>query len=726
MKNAVTRILVSVLILCSVGAARTPPPVARVAPVVDDYYGTKVTDPYRWMEEHESAELRTWMEGQSAHARDVLAGLPGRAKLLARIRNLDRAVSDVFAITLVGERAFYFRSNPGDPAPKVYVRDGANGKERLLLDAHTFAKTADNPNIGWIEPSKDGRYLAFSLALSGREWGEIRVIEVASGKLAAEKIDRIWAGDFSSMSWLPDNKSFVYLRFPKLAPGQPPTEKQLRSRTYRHVLGRNANGDGDTAVFGFEVSPDVPVPPESFSIVSWPAGSRYAIGYLATVDVDYGGVYVAPVDSLTKPGVPWRRIAGPEDQVSSAAQIVTHGDNLYVASHKDAARFKVLKVDMAEGDVGNAKLVVPPGRDVIENLAGAKDGVYVQSLDGGLSRLRRVNWDGKIEEVKLPFTGAIRSMSASPFTSGALLRYRSWNQPNEILRTDAAKLTTSNTGWQKAPDVDFSNIEALEVMAVSYDGTLVPLSILVRKDAKRDGNMPTLLDSYGAYGTFGSTLPFFDTTALAWLERGGVLAFAHPRGGGEFGEDWHRAGMKDTKLNTVFDTIACAEYLIEHKFTNPRKLAVSGASAGGIAMGGAITWKPHLFAAAINHSGATDMLRFETTANGPDNIPEFGSVKTEAGFRALHAMSPYANVKDGVAYPAVLLEAGYNDPRVDAWIVGKMAARLQAATSSGKPVLLRVEFDSGHFRGNTDQAAELLADEWSFLLWQFGDPEFQP
>jgi prolyl oligopeptidase len=225
---------------------------------------------------------------------------------------------------------------------------------------------------------------------------------------------------------------------------------------------------------------------------------------------------------------------------------------------------------------------------------------------------------------------------------------------------------------------------------------------------------------------YGTAVPYFDAQSLAWLERGGVLAFAHPRGGGEFGEEWHRGGMQETKLNTVFDTIACAQYLIDEHFTSSKQLAVSGASAGGIAVGGALTWRPDLFAAAIDHAGATDMLRFETTANGPDNVPEFGSVKTLEGFRALHAMSPYAQVRNGVSYPAVLLEAGANDPRVESWVVAKMAARLQAATSSGKPVLLRVDFDSGHFGGTTDQAAQLLADEWSFLLWQFGDPQFQP
>jgi prolyl oligopeptidase len=263
-------------------------------------------------------------------------------------------------------------------------------------------------------------------------------------------------------------------------------------------------------------------------------------------------------------------------------------------------------------------------------------------------------------------------------------------------------------------------------MVVGHDGTRIPLSILVRKDVQLDANHPTLIDSYGAYGIFGTSKPYFDPLLLAWLERGGVFAVAHPRGGGEFGEDWHRGGMQQTKLNTVFDTIACAQYLVDHRYTSAGKLALQGASAGGLVVGGAIAWRPDLFAAAIDHAGMSDALRAETGLTGPVNIPEFGTTHAVEGFHALYAMSPYQHLRDGVAYPAVLLETGVNDPRVEAWQMAKMTARLQAASSSGRPVLLRVDFDTGHFAGTTEQTEQLLADEWSFLLWQFGDPKFQP
>ena len=706
------------------------PPAARVAPVVDDYYGTRVTDPYRWMEKPDNAELRDWMKAQTAYTRTQLDQLPGRTQLLERIRQLDRTTSQVFSITPAGQRFFYLRQKPDEPVPKVYVREGIDGKERLLIDPTKLPSKSGHAEVGWFEPSKDGRYLAYGVALGGAEWGELRVMAVDSGKTLGEKIDRVWAGsDASSASWLPDNRTFAYLRFPKLAPGQPPQEKQLRSRVYLHTVGGNPNGDGDPAVFGFGVNDDIKVPEEAFSFVAVLPDTPFAIANVQTVGVDYVGVYVAPLTALSgNAPVPWRRIVGPDDQISSTARLAAHGNDLYFLSHKDAPRFSIVRFDITTADASQATVVVPESKVVIEDIAAAQDGLYIQDLDGSVSRLRRLAWSGTspASVVGLPFSGAIAHLSTTPTQRGALLRLRSWNHPNEIVHVDPQAHTSRNTGWQEAPAVDFSGIDALEVNAVSYDGTLVPLSILIRKDAKRDGSHPTLLDSYGAYGVYGTALPYFDARSLAWLERGGVLAFAHPRGGGEFGEEWHRAGMKETKLNTVFDTIACAQYLIDQHYTAPKSLAVSGASAGGIAVGGAITWRPYLFAAAIDHAGVTDLLRFETTANGPDNVAEFGSVKTLEGFRALHAASPYANVHDGVSYPAVLLETGANDPRVDSWVVAKMAARLQAATASDRPILLRVDFDTGHFGGTTDQSAQLLADEWSFLLWQFGDPAFQP
>jgi prolyl oligopeptidase len=333
--------------------------------------------------------------------------------------------------------------------------------------------------------------------------------------------------------------------------------------------------------------------------------------------------------------------------------------------------------------------------------------------------------DGRSVTVPTAFQGAANLAAADAHEAGVLFSLEGWIQPSRLYRYDPQTNSSRDTGLIPPLALDTSQLEAEEVEAVSYDGTRVPLSIVHRKGLAKDGQRPTLMLGYGAYGI--SYDPEFVSIFIAWLERGGVFAVAHIRGGGELGEDWHLAGQKQTKLNTVFDFIACGEYLIAQHYTTSRYLAGQGASAGGITVGGALTWRPDLFGVILDDVGLTDMLRVETTPNGPPNISELGSVKTEAGFHGLYAMSAYAHVRDGTAYPAVLLQTGANDPRVAPWIVAKMAARLQAATSSGRPVLLEVDYDAGHGMGSQRaQIRQLFTDEMAFALWQFGDPQFQP
>jgi prolyl oligopeptidase len=384
----------------------------------------------------------------------------------------------------------------------------------------------------------------------------------------------------------------------------------------------------------------------------------------------------------------------------------------------------VLSVDLTAPALSQAKTTVAQDpKKIIRTIAVAKDALYVTSSDGGFSDLSRVV-NGAATAVPLPYPGYSDALAASEVEDGAVFSLESWTRSAMAYRVDGSG-AVSDTGLQKPVQADTSQLVSQEVMATSYDGTQVPLSIVMNKATKMDGKNPVWLIGYGSYGI--TITPFFGPSELAWFKRGGILAVAHPRGSGWFGEDWHKAGMKATKLNTVFDFIACAQYLVDHKYTAPAHLSGEGGSAGGITIGGAIDWAPWLFAAAIDSHGDTDSLRMEFTPNGPPNISEFGSVTTEAGFHALYAMSAYVHVHDGVKYPAVLLQTGANDPRVEPWAVTKMAARLQAATASKRPVLLSVSYDSGHGIGDTRaQRDNDLADEWSFMLWQSGDPAFQP
>lgn len=715
------------VLLWAAAAAAQPPPVARTEPIVDDYFGIKVADPYRWMESTDKTVLNSWMQAQAGYTQSVLGAAPGRQALFARIRQLNQGGgSNVRVPVTAGGRIFYRLQSAGELVAKVYVRDGAYGSPRVLVDPARFAGEAGHAEVGFIEPSKDGKYLAYSIATGGGEVGSLRVVEVGSGKDVDVDIDRMWGSPYSAVSWRDDNRSFFYMRFPKLGPGQSPDQAQQGSRVYLHVLGRNASGEGDVAVFGYGVAPGIKLSPADFSAVVVAPGSGFAIAEVSTVDVNFDGLYVAPLRSIAGAATPWHKLADVDDQiVYTDSGPALHGNELYLVTGKDAPHYKLLRVDMRRPDLKRAELVLPDNGRVIEDIAAASDALYVQQLDGGRSRLLRIPYRrGAIEEVALPPALAIRNLSASPAAAGAWLSLRSWIQSPGIFRVNPDARVATDMHWIEPSTADFSGVEAREVNVTSYDGTSVPLSLILKKGAALDGAHPTILNSYGAYGLYGTQKPYFEPTWLAWIERGGIIAYAHPRGGGEYGEPWHQSGMKKNKLNTVFDTIACAEYLVDQRYTSPKALALYGDSAGGIAFG-AITWRPELFAAAIDHAGVTDTLRFETTVEGPLNVPEFGSVKTLEGFQALYAMSPYTRVRDGTAYPAVLLETGINDPRVDSWVVGKMAARLQAATASGKPVLLNVDFDNGHGDGTAEQIEEQEAVEWTFLLWQFGDPDFR-
>lgn len=323
----------------------------------------------------------------------------------------------------------------------------------------------------------------------------------------------------------------------------------------------------------------------------------------------------------------------------------------------------------------------------------------------------------------MPFDGSINEMTTDPRVAGATFGLTGWTH-SLLFYFAGANGNVRDTHLKPIAPVSAEAYTSAEVQARSADGTMVPLSIVYRKGLKLDGSHPTYLNGYGAYGI--TINPSFSTTRIAWMERGGVFAVCHVRGGGWYGEAWHRAGMIATKPHTWEDFVACGEYLVKHGYTSPSHLAGEGTSAGGILIGRAITTRPDLFAAALDVVGVSNAMRSEFTPNGPPNVPEFGTVKDPEQAKALYAMDAYLHVADGTKYPAVMLITGYNDPRVSSWELAKFAARLQQATSSGRPILLRVDYDAGHgfLAASRTQSEQLLADQYSFLLWQCGDPAF--
>ena len=708
------------------GTHPAPPPVAPVKPVATDYYGTKVVDPYRYMENLKSPEVQTWMKEQNQYTRAVLAEIPGREKLLERVRQLDQSVARVRVTRLPGDRYLVLKRLPADNVAKLYLRDGLDGQDKLLVDPEKVALAPADRGKGknailYFAPSDDDRYVAVCIAPGGSELDtEIHVLRTASGEETGDVILHAWG---AQPSWLPGNRSFVYDRLQKLPPGAPVTEIEQKTRAYLHVLG--ADPAKDPAVFGYGVIPAIHVDPTYFAAVTTPPKSPYAIGVINSGVSPNSAFYLEPVSDLGKTDPAWRRVADFSDDVADAE---IHGDDLYLLTYKNALRYKVIRTDVRHPDLATAETVVPPGQAVVTGINPAADALYVQLMDGGVSRVLRVPYGPKpkVDEVALPFKGTV-GIETDPRLSGALMGLTSWTKAYRIYAYDPKTNQATDTKLQPAGPYDNpANVESEEVKVRSYDGTMVPLSIVHPRGMKLDGSNPTWLRGYGAYGI--TITPDFTPMFLAWLDNGGVYAVCHPRGGGAYGEEWHLAGKKATKPNTWKDFIACAQYLVDKKYTSPAHLAGMGTSAGGITIGRAITARPGLFGAAIDWVGMSDALRSETTANGLPNVPEFGSVKTKAGFEALYAMSPYAHVKKGTAYPAVLLMTGINDPRVAPWEVDKMAARLQAATTSGKPILLRVDYSSGHnvIGATRTQTEDTFADIFSFLFWQLGQPGFQP
>ena len=702
-----------------VNSKQLKPPETPVHEVTDTYFGTKIADSYRWLEDLRSPEVISWMNMQNDYTRAVLDRVSNRDRLRSRIAQLDDAGVRVNGLQSYHGRWFYLKGAPGDDNRKLYARDGFGESERLLLNPETLTANGVHYSIDYFQASPDGKLVAVGISPGGSENSVMHVLEADTGRDTHERIDR---AQFGAVYWLPDNRSFFYNRLRKYPPSEPRTSYYLNSQDYIHRLGNDP--ENDVAVFGKGLSPAVSMADSDLPFILRAPGSNYVFGVVAHGVQNETSLYVALLDQVHDASVPWRKLIDVPDDVTS---FDIHGDDVYLLSHHSASRYKVLRIVLAKGEITQAEVAVPSSDAVITAITAAADGLYLQKRDGSIHRLWRLPYDGgRPTQIDLPFDGTIEEMFANPAESGVYVRFSSWTKSPVYLHYDPKANSVTDTKIIPPSPVDFSAIISDEVKAKATDGTLVPLSIIHRRDLKLDGSHPTLLHGYGSYAI--SYDPGFDPSSLAWLERGGVIAVAHVRGGGEYGEDWHNGGRKATKKNTITDFIVCAEYLIDHKLTSSAHLAGEGTSAGGITIGGAITERPDLFAAALDNVGMSDDLRAELQVNGPANIPEFGTVQNEEDFHNLLAISAYHRVKDHTGYPAVLLTTGVNDPRVDPWQMNKMTARLQAASSSGHPVLLRVDYDAGHggIGATRTQHVNLLTDQFSFLLWQLGDLDFQP
>lgn len=698
------------------------PPVAPVRPVTTDYFGTRVVDPYRYMENLKDPEVQAWMKAQAGYTRQVLDRIPGRDALGRQIEHLLTGDLRRRAFKRRGDRLYYLLSRPGDILPKLAYRDGMSGDDHVLIDpAKLSTDSGHHFALDWYSPSWDGRYVAYGISEGGSEKSVLHLLDLQTGRELAESIDRT---SDCVVSWRPDNQSFFYLRFPKAGPDTPPSQTEYNAITYLHVIGQNTAGDGDEPVFGRGVSPQVDVPEGQGTYVLLSPNSPWAIA-VANHNMDDAPhtFFVARLDQVLGATTQWQPVAAVADGVTDA---VAHGDRLYFLTQNGASHFKLMATPMSQPDVAHADVIVPEGPNVIDGVTPASDGFFLSERAGATFQLKHVSFDGhEVKDIALPFEGTVGGVTTDPREASALFNLQGWVHASREFVYEPAAGTVTDSGLIPPSKTESGDYVAREDFSTSYDGTRVPVSIISRKGIKLDGTHPTIVFGYGAYGI--SLDPYYNPAWQAWFDHGGVLCVAHIRGGGEYGEAWHRAGQKLTKINTQLDFLAAAQTLIDQHYTQSRYLAATSASAGGIPMGGAITIDPGLFHVVLDEVGLSDMLRFETEPNGPPNVPEVGSTSTEEGFHGLYAMSAYAHIHDGTPYPAILFITGANDPRVSSWHMMKMAARVQAATSSGRPVLLRIDYDAGHGMGSSlTQRANEWADEWAFALWQMGEPNFQP
>jgi prolyl oligopeptidase len=708
---------VAALATVSLSLAADVPATAR-KPVSDVYHGVTVTEDYRWLENASDPAVQKWTAEQNRLTRAVLDKNPDLPALRRRLKELLTDPSPGYAdLQVRGGLVFALKKQPPKEQPfLIAFRSAADiGTARVVLDPNVLdarGKTA----IDFYVPSPDGTKVAVSLSQGGSEEGNLHVYEVITGKELGESVPRVqFATAGGDVAWDGNGGGFFYTRYPR-GSERPKEDMNFYVQVYHHRIGTPTEKDT------YEIGKEFPRIGEVFLDTADDGGH-----VLATVQKGDGGEFE---HFLRGPSGTWKRLTSYSAEISAAAFGRGSDRSLYLLSRKNSPRGKIVRIDLDRPELANAVTVVPESKlaiaglrfatnRLVTNFTPTDSGLFVVDVDGGPSQVRYFGRDGKAKgSVPLPAVAAVNEVVA---TGGEdiLLNVTTYLTPSSWYAFSPGNGGLRPTALAKTSPADFSDCEVVREFATSKDGTKVPMSILRKKGTKLDGKNPTLLYAYGGYGI--NLSPKFQAARRVWLDAGGVSVVANLRGGAEYGEEWHRAGNLTKKQNVFDDFAACARHLIERKYTNPSLLAIEGGSNGGLLMGAALTQHPELYRAVVSHVGIYDMLRVELHPNGAFNVTEFGTVKDRAQFDALHAYSPYHRVKDGTAYPAVFLLTGANDGRVDPMNSRKMAARLQAATSSGRPVLLQVSAESGHGIGDSlSDEIDRAADVYAFLFEQLG------
>jgi len=692
---------------------RSGPPETRKAPVTDTYHGVSVVDDYRWLEDWKSPEVRNWSEAQNAYARAYLNSLAGVDRIRKRVTDLMSALPVTYdSLAWSGGRLFGLKMQPPKNQPMLVVMPSADepGKERMILDPNQL-DTQGTTAIDWFVASPDGKQVAVSLSKGGSEAGDLHVYETDTGREVEEVIPHVSGGTAGGdLAWASDGSGFFYTRYPR--PGErPDADLDFFQQLWFHQLGTKVAADRYELGKDFDRIAEIEVDVEPLT------GE-----VLAQVQVGDSGRFA--FFGRDRHGQ-WSPIAGYDDGIVEA--VLGPAGSLFLVSRKDAPKGRVLSLENMRTPLSQAREIIPQCRDnLVTEFYGAAamlataSRLYLIYQLGGPSEIRVFDHHGTA--LPSPSTLPVSSVGINlvPLDGDDILfSNESYLDPDGWYRFAAQPGATLKTGLMPKYAVDFSDVEVVRELAVSKDGTRVPLNILRKKGTALDGKNPTILYGYGGYAL--SLTPRFSPIRRIWFDAGGVFAYANLRGGAEFGESWHMDGMLTKKQNVFDDFAACMELLIKAGYTNADRLAIEGGSNGGLLMGAMIAQHPDLTRTAVSFVGMYDMLRSELSPNGSFNIPEFGTVKDPEQFKALYAYSPYHGVKDGVPYPAVLFLTGANDPRVDPMHSRKMTARLQAATSSGLPILLRTSASTGHGIGSSlAEQIEENVDVFAFLMSRLG------
>jgi prolyl oligopeptidase len=692
-------------------AAPVKPSAAKVEPVSETLFGQKVVDNYRYMEAL-GPDTISWMKAQGAYTRSVLDAIKPRAALADRVSKFTGSFGLITGFTAYGGRDFYEERAPGSDNFDLVVRD-AKGTRKIVDVAALRAANGGKPfAINYFLASPNGALVAVGVSEGGSEDASLTVYDAASGAKVAGPLDR---AQFGANSWSDDSKTIYFNRLQKLAPGAAETGKYKNSSAMAWDLKSEP-----VAILGASVGHGPALKPEEFPIVFYNPGTPLAAAVSINGVQNEIAAWTTPIASIADPKAVWTPLVTRDDGVTSAE---TRGDEIFLLSHKDAPTFKVLALKAGQSLAQATTLVAAEPDRVIEAIHAASDALYVMTRKGAYSELLRIpTGTTNIEQVKLPFEGHIGEMFTDPRVSGASLSMSSWVVAPAEYAYDPAKKSFSELSLGTKGDIDASQFTVSDLEAKSHDGAMVPLSLVQPKGVK--GAQIAIVEAYGSYGI--SELADFSPRRAAAMREGVAYGVCHVRGGGELGEAWRLAGKDANKHNTWEDIIACGEDLIARGITTKDKLFIIGGSAGGITMGRALTTRPDLFAGVIDLVPAGNTLRAEFSPNGPPNIPEFGTVTTEAGFKNLYDMDTIQHVKAGVQYPAVMVTTGLNDPRVSPWEPAKVAASLLASGSS-KPVLLRIDEQAGHGIGSTKtQTDQLTADWMSFIFWRAGKKGWEP